>query len=140
SCGCVVLSQDSGCAEGGATNAADARPQQPRYPVARLCRGPCDPERGNRSCTQWQEAAHEGASRRREAFICSHVRQVIDRWAYPRLVAHRGGGTLAPENTLAGMRLAHGYGYRAVEFDVMLSVDEVPVLMHDPAFGRTLPG
>jgi glycerophosphoryl diester phosphodiesterase len=61
-------------------------------------------------------------------------------WPYPKIAAHRGGGTLAPENTLAGMRCALEHGYRAVEFDVMLSADGVPVLMHDPDFGRTIAG
>jgi len=28
-------------------------------------------------------------------------------WTYPRIFAHRGGGTLAPENTLAALRLIH---------------------------------
>ena len=61
-------------------------------------------------------------------------------WHFPRVIAHRGGGTLAPENTLAGMCLAHERGFRAVEFDAMLSSDLIPVLMHDPAFGRTVKG
>ena len=61
-------------------------------------------------------------------------------WPFPRVIAHRGGGTLAPENTLAGLRCGLAHGYRAVEFDVMLAADGVPVLMHDPAFGRTVPG
>lgn len=61
-------------------------------------------------------------------------------WIYPRVIAHRGGGTLAPENTLAGMRCGLQHGFRAVEFDVMLSKDGVPVLMHDPQFGRTVRG
>ena len=61
-------------------------------------------------------------------------------WLYPRIAAHRGGGTLAPENTLAALRCGLAHGYRAVEFDVMLSGDGVPVLMHDPEFGRTVPG
>jgi glycerophosphoryl diester phosphodiesterase len=59
-------------------------------------------------------------------------------WPYPREVAHRGGGILAPENTLAGMRCGLAYGFRGVEFDVMLAQDGVPVLMHDPVFGRTI--
>lgn len=59
-------------------------------------------------------------------------------WFYPKIVAHRGGGTLAPENTLAAMRCGFARGFRAVEFDVMLSADRVPVLMHDPEFGRTV--
>ena len=61
-------------------------------------------------------------------------------WAYPKVVAHRGGGRLAPENTLAAMQCGLDYGFRAVEFDVMLSKDAVPVLMHDPEFGRTVAG
>ena len=54
------------------------------------------------------------------------------RFTYPhRLIAHRGGGTLAPENTLAAIREGHARGFRAVEFDVMLAKQNVPVLMHD---------
>ena len=59
-------------------------------------------------------------------------------WPFPRLIAHRGGGILAPENTMAGMRCGLAYGFRGVEFDVMLAQDGVPVLMHDPLFGRTI--
>lgn len=62
------------------------------------------------------------------------------RWPYPRILAHRGGGVLAPENTLAGMREAHARGIRGVEFDVMLAADDVPILMHDTQLGRTVPG
>jgi glycerophosphoryl diester phosphodiesterase len=61
-------------------------------------------------------------------------------WPFPRIIAHRGGGTLAPENTLAAMRCGLAHGFHAVEFDVMLSADGVPVLMHDPVFGRTVAG
>lgn len=61
-------------------------------------------------------------------------------WPYPVVIAHRGGGILAPENTLAGMRLAAQRGFRGVEFDVMLARDGVPVLMHDPQLGRTVAG
>ena len=61
-------------------------------------------------------------------------------WPYPTIVAHRGAGILAPENTLAAMRCAQAHGYRGVEFDVMLSQDGVPILMHDPDLGRTVAG
>lgn len=61
-------------------------------------------------------------------------------WAHPRLIAHRCGGALAPENTLAGLRKAAERGYRAVEFDVMLSGDGTPVLMHDETLERTTDG
>ncbi|HEX6734227.1 MAG TPA: glycerophosphodiester phosphodiesterase [Azonexus sp.] len=58
----------------------------------------------------------------------------------PRWIAHRGGGSLAPENTLAGIRLAARMGFRAVEFDVMLSADGTPVLIHDETLERTTDG
>jgi glycerophosphoryl diester phosphodiesterase len=61
-------------------------------------------------------------------------------WVFPKIIAHRGGGTLAPENTLAAMRCGLEHGFHAVEFDVMLSRDGVPVVMHDPQFGRTVQG
>ena len=63
------------------------------------------------------------------------------RFIYPhKLIAHRGGGTLAPENTLAAIREGHARGYRAVEFDVMLAKDDAPVLMHDDTLERTTNG
>jgi glycerophosphoryl diester phosphodiesterase len=61
-------------------------------------------------------------------------------WPYPKVLAHRGGGTLAPENTLAGLRRGMEAGFRAIEYDVMLARDGVPVVVHDPFLGRTLPG
>lgn len=61
-------------------------------------------------------------------------------WPYPRVLAHRGGGTLAPENTLAGIRCGLEHGFHAIEFDVMLTADGVPVLMHDDELGRTVAG
>ena len=54
----------------------------------------------------------------------------------PRWIAHRGGGRLAPENTLAGIRVAARLGFKAVEFDVMLSGDGTPVLIHDETLGK----
>jgi glycerophosphoryl diester phosphodiesterase len=61
-------------------------------------------------------------------------------WPYPPVLAHRGGGVLAPENTLAAMRCGLAHGFHAVEFDVMLSSDGVPILMHDERRGRTVSG
>ena len=58
-------------------------------------------------------------------------------WPYPRWVAHRGAGKLAPENTLAAFRLGAAHGYRAFECDVKLSADEVPFLLHDDTLDRT---
>jgi glycerophosphoryl diester phosphodiesterase len=67
----------------------------------------------------------------------------IDRtldWSYPRLVAHRCGGTLAPENTLAGFDACKRYGYRMAEFDAKLSADDHPFLLHDDTLDRTTNG
>lgn len=61
-------------------------------------------------------------------------------WPYPRLIAHRGGGSAAPENTLAGLRAGHAAGFRGVEFDVMLSADGTPHLIHDDTLERTTNG
>jgi glycerophosphoryl diester phosphodiesterase len=61
-------------------------------------------------------------------------------FSLPRWIAHRGGGALAPENTQAGIRLAARMGFRAVEFDVMLSADGTPVLIHDETLERTTNG
>jgi len=61
-------------------------------------------------------------------------------WNHPRGIAHRGGGVLAPENTLAGLRMAADLGCKGVEFDVMLSGDGTPVLIHDETLERTTSG
>ena len=55
----------------------------------------------------------------------------------PRVVGHRGAATYAPENTLASLREARRRGASWVEFDVKLSADGVPILMHDAALRRT---
>ena len=64
----------------------------------------------------------------------------MKRWPYPRLFAHRGGGTLAPENTLAAFRLGQSLGYAGHELDVKLSRDGVAILLHDPTLERTTNG
>jgi glycerophosphoryl diester phosphodiesterase len=65
---------------------------------------------------------------------------VPERWPYPRVVAHRGGGTLAPENTLGAIRHGAALGFRGVEIDVMLAGDATPVLIHDETLDRTTSG
>ena len=59
-------------------------------------------------------------------------------WPWPRRVAHRLGGTLAPENTLGAMALAARIGVKAMETDVMLTRDGVAVISHDPVLGRAV--
>lgn len=58
-------------------------------------------------------------------------------WPYPRWIAHRGAGKLAPENTLAAFRVGAAHGYRMFECDVKLSADGVPFLLHDDTLNRT---
>jgi glycerophosphoryl diester phosphodiesterase len=61
-------------------------------------------------------------------------------WPYPRVAAHRGGGSLAPENTLAGLRTGASLGHTMVEFDAKLSVDNIAFLLHDDTVERTSNG
>ncbi len=74
-------------------------------------------------------AAHEVANAGASAF-----------WPYPRWIAHRGAGKLAPENTLAAFQLGASHGYRMFECDVKLSADDVPFLLHDATLERTTNG
>lgn len=61
-------------------------------------------------------------------------------WPYPRVLAHRCGGVLAPENTLAGLNVAAGLGCGGVEFDVMLNAERTPFVIHDETLERTSDG
>jgi glycerophosphoryl diester phosphodiesterase len=53
------------------------------------------------------------------------------------IIAHRGARSLAPENTLAAARKAHGLGADLWETDVAVTADDQLVLMHDDAMTRT---
>lgn len=55
----------------------------------------------------------------------------------PVVVAHRGASSTHPENTLVAFEAAIALGARLVEFDVRLSADDVPVVIHDPTTDRT---
>lgn len=61
-------------------------------------------------------------------------------WPYPSIAAHRGGGNLAPENTLAAIRTGATHGHQMVEFDVKLSLDNTAFLLHDDTLNRTSDG
>ena len=53
------------------------------------------------------------------------------------LIAHRGYSGNAPENTFAAFDLAIARGWHHIEFDVQLSRDGIPVIMHDTVLERT---
>lgn len=56
------------------------------------------------------------------------------------VIAHRGASGLAPENTLAAFRLAIELGSEGIEFDVQMSADGLPVVIHDAHVNRTTNG
>lgn len=57
-----------------------------------------------------------------------------------QVIGHRGAAGHAPENTEPGFRLALRLGVDAVELDVHLSRDSVPVVLHDATLERTTDG
>jgi glycerophosphoryl diester phosphodiesterase len=68
------------------------------------------------------------------------AKSVQSSWPYPRWIAHRGAGLLAPENTLAAFREGARHGYRMTECDAKLSADGVVFLLHDDTLERTSNG
>lgn len=56
------------------------------------------------------------------------------------IISHRGAAAIAPENTIAAMRVALDRGVDFVETDVQLTADGVPVLFHDETVDRTTNG
>ncbi len=55
----------------------------------------------------------------------------------PDLIAHRGGASLGPENTLIAAEVALQFGIVGWEVDIQISKDGVPFLMHDDTLTRT---
>ncbi|HEY6231515.1 MAG TPA: glycerophosphodiester phosphodiesterase family protein [Pyrinomonadaceae bacterium] len=55
----------------------------------------------------------------------------------PLILGHRGASAVAPENTLAAFSRALIDGADGVEFDVRLSRDHIPVVIHDATLNRT---
>jgi glycerophosphoryl diester phosphodiesterase len=58
----------------------------------------------------------------------------------PLVLGHRGASAYAPENTLAAFELAVEQGADGIEFDVQLSADGWPVVIHDSRVDRTTNG
>lgn len=59
---------------------------------------------------------------------------------YPRICAHRGFSTVAPENSLPAFGAAIALGADEIEFDVRFTADGVPVSIHDPNLERVSNG
>ena len=56
------------------------------------------------------------------------------------IIAHRGFSSRAPENTIAAMEFALRRGSRSLEFDLHVSKDGIPVVIHDATLERTTNG
>jgi glycerophosphoryl diester phosphodiesterase len=72
-----------------------------------------------------------------------HQNNAMNDWFHherPLIIGHRGASSYAPENSLAAVALAAEQGADGVEFDVQLSADGHPVLMHDSTVDRTSNG
>lgn len=55
----------------------------------------------------------------------------------PLIIGHRGASAVAPENSMAAFAAAIAAGADGIEFDVRLSRDGVPVIIHDDTLQRT---
>ncbi|WP_114854329.1 glycerophosphodiester phosphodiesterase family protein [Brachybacterium sp. YJGR34] len=58
----------------------------------------------------------------------------------PRIVAHRGNSSVAPENTLAALVSAARADAHMIEIDLQMTTDGVGVVFHDHPLGRTAAG
>jgi glycerophosphoryl diester phosphodiesterase len=67
------------------------------------------------------------------------VNILLDPDARP-VVGHRGASAHAPENTLEAFASALAAGAQALEFDVRVTADGVPVVHHDASVDRTTDG
>lgn len=68
------------------------------------------------------------------------IEEFYDPGAGPKVIAHRGFSSRAPENTLVAIREAIAIGADMVEIDVTLSSDGEIVVIHDETLDRTTNG
>ena len=64
---------------------------------------------------------------------------LLDNTAHP-VIGHRGASAEAPENTLPSLLRAIEQGVDAIELDVHVTADDIPVVIHDPTVMRTTSG
>jgi glycerophosphoryl diester phosphodiesterase len=64
--------------------------------------------------------------------LCDPNRRIV--------IAHRGNRVAAPENTIESLSQAVDLGADALEFDVRVTRDGIPVIMHDVDLDRTTSG
>ena len=59
---------------------------------------------------------------------------------YPRICAHRGFNTIAPENSMPAFGAAIALGAQEIEFDLWETIDHEIVSIHDPTLDRVSDG
>jgi len=68
------------------------------------------------------------------------LREAAKNAKVPLIGAHRGVPNLHPENTLVSFQAAALLGADFIELDVQLSLDNIPVVIHDETINRTTSG
>jgi len=76
------------------------------------------------------------------ALVLSNIAENHAIWTAPEkmVLGHRGARAQAPENTIPAFSLAMDLGADGIEFDVFLTADKVPVVIHDDTLDRTTNG
>jgi glycerophosphoryl diester phosphodiesterase len=94
---------------------------------------------------RWRRAHRQrGEEAMRALRDSDSARSSLATWRRPEsgvvVVGHRGAAGHAPENTLPSFEAALDLGADAIELDVHLSRDGIPVVMHDHTVDRTTNG
>lgn len=91
-----------------------------------------------------RQSGEENVRAMRSQGIADSGLSALATWKKPHaafaVIGHRGAAGLAPENTLPSLELARTLGADAVEIDLHLSRDGVPVVIHDATVDRTTDG
>ncbi|MFY3793295.1 glycerophosphodiester phosphodiesterase [Ureibacillus sp. MALMAid1270] len=76
------------------------------------------------------------------ASVLSYAEEYVPRElkGYMTNIAHRGASAYAPENTMSAFYKAIQMGADYIEFDVQMSKDGIPVIIHDSTLNRTTNG
>lgn len=65
-------------------------------------------------------------------FLCLTLAEsLLAQSTSPVIIAHRGASAYLPEHTLAAKAMAHAMGADFLEQDLVLTKDDVPIVMHD---------
>ncbi len=75
-----------------------------------------------------------------KALPATHSRRPYTTHDRPLFFAHRGGSSLAPENTIAAFERGLSFGADAIELDIQTTREGEIVVIHDPTVDRTTNG